>query len=89
MFNRIDSSLLDSHLSQLLTAASDTEEGKSLKSKELIHRAVEVASIRHGRNEAEQYSNLIHRVLQMAIDDSIDDGLIRLVVRHLRAGESA
>lgn len=88
MFNRIDSNLLDAHLSQLLAAASNNKDGKANESKELTHRALEVASVRHGRNEVEQYSNTIHRVLLMAPDDSIDDGVIRSVVRHLRAGEA-
>jgi hypothetical protein len=58
-----------------------------IESRELSHRALEVAGVRFGK-EAEKYCNTIHQVLSIPNDGSIDEGLIRLVLRHLRAGEA-
>lgn len=53
--------------------------------REHYRRTLEVASIRYGNEEAEQYCNVLHSVLAISSDGSIDEALIRMVVRHLRA----
>jgi hypothetical protein len=72
-----------------MVAAASKDEGISqLNRRELSHRALEVASILFGNKGAEKYCDVVHSVLVTATNAPIDDGLIRVVLRYVRAGEA-
>lgn len=86
LLQQIDSQILESHL-QYLTAAYKDDKTAILQRKEISHRVLEVASILFNGDQAEQYSRAVLDSLTLPLDETIDDGTIRLVLRHLRRGE--
>lgn len=86
LLRQIDSHILESHMEQLVAASKDEQSPLSQR-RELSHRVLEVASILFSNDRTEQYSQAVLETLALALDESIDNETIRLVLRHLRRGE--